>query len=189
MKAEEGAVIAAVLAGDTESFQNLLDRYRTRLMGVMMQLVKDEDLAQDLAQEAVMRALSHLKEYRGDASFGTWLVQIGVNLARDHLRRQAREHPGLPGDQPAPRAWDGPRSVPPGPAAPPGELRRHLLEAMGRLPPHYREILIRRYYQGQSFAEIAGATGESCGALRARALRARRQLGCELKRGAPQSCT
>lgn len=186
MFVDEGTVITAVLNGDTEAFQPLFDRHRDRLFGVLLGLVSDVDLAEELTQEAFLRAFDHLDSFRDKALFSTWLIQIGIHLARDSNRRRRRWGRLLPLDNQLPQTTDGPGSQAFARLGNPEqclfakEIQSLLLKAINRLPPKLSEILVWKYFWDRSFAEIAAATGESNGTLKVRAHRARQCLRREL---------
>ncbi len=179
---DERAVIAAVRGGDRERFRVLVDRHHDALYGVLVRLVADPALADELAQEAFIRAFRSLDTFRAEARFSTWLVQIGIHLARDEIRRRQRRRTIVSLDE---------RLESLGSAAEPADEREdndplaglcrrerdgELVAALGRLPPAYREVLTLRYFAGWSFAEIAAHTGDTVGTLKVRAHRARTQL-------------
>lgn len=179
---DEQAIIAAVLRGDRERYRELVERHHAMLHGLLVRLLADPVLAADIAHETFVRAYGGLEGFRGRSSFSTWLVQIGINLARDELRRRRRRPPTVSLDQ---RLEDLGHC-----AEPADENRRNdtldclcrqesdrlLLSALARLPLQYREVLTLRYFNDWSFAEIADVTGESVGTLKVRAHRARLML-------------
>lgn len=182
MDHEDLAVIDAVIAGDTEAFRHLVDRHKDRLFAVLMRLVGDESLAAELVQDTFVKAFHGLGGFRRDASFGTWLVQIGIHAARDHARRMGRHYQritvsledvrgpdGLP-EEIAERGPDPSRGVE---SREEGELLRR---AIGDLPPEYRELIVLRHFDEVPYEEIAAMTGLTVGSLKVRAHRARKML-------------
>ncbi|MFO7607945.1 MAG: sigma-70 family RNA polymerase sigma factor [Candidatus Krumholzibacteriia bacterium] len=183
---EEQAVIAAVRRGDRECFRILVERHHDTLYGVLMRLLGDPALADELAQEAFVRAYAGLDGFRADARFSTWLVQIGIHLARDEVRRRQRRRQPVSLDERCEARGPGREPVYEGAEADPlaalclRENEQLLLAALRRLPLPYREVLTLRYYGDWSFAEIAASTGDSVGTLKVRAHRARTMLRDEL---------
>ena len=186
MFTEEGTAISAVLDGEAEAFQPLYEQHRNRLFYVILGLVSDEDLAEELTQEAFLRAYSHLDGFRDEALFSTWLVQIGIHLARDANRRKRRRGAHLPLDNQLPQSADGygPKAFlrlgNPEQCLFEKEIQAILQTAINRLPREFREILVWKYFRDWSFAEIAEVTGVGVGALKVRAHRARQGLRREL---------
>lgn len=186
MFTDEGTVISAVLDGDTEAFKSLFDRHRELLFRVILDLVSDVDQAEELTQEAFLRAFSHLDSFRDESRFSTWLVQIGIHLAHDFNRLNRRRGWALPLDE-RENPWDSEalqarlqQQETPEESLLAKEVRATLLKAIARLPGDYREILAWKYFRDLSFNEIAEVTGESVNTLKVRAHRARRLLRLEL---------
>jgi uncharacterized protein len=160
----------AALAGDPAAFSVLVDRNRPRVEAVVARMVGQE--AEDLVQEALLRAYLGLSQLRDPARFGAWLCGIAVNLAKMRLRRRARETALL-----VEPASDG--------ALEERELLRVVRDAIDVLPPGQREAVLLHYVDGLSCDEIAALIGSSSGAVRARLHRARQQLREELAALAP----
>lgn len=177
------AAVEAVKSGDTEAFRGLVDRHKGRVFAILLSLTGDEDLAEELAQEAFVKAYAGISNFRQAASFGTWLVQIAIHSAKDHRRRmrrlrdwqvisldalRERQHEFEPADTR--------RSADPGIAAESDEETSLVREAMAQLTPEYREVLVLKHFEGWSYEEIAASTGDTVGTLKVRAHRARRFL-------------
>lgn len=179
---DEQAIIAAVRQGDRERFRVLVERHHDTLYGVLVRLVADPALADELAQEAFVRAYKGLDSFRAEARFSTWLVQIGIHLARDEVRRRQRRRATVSLDERlleqgsrAEPVYEGADSDPLGGLCR-QERERQLLAALQTLPPPYREVLTMRYFSDWSFAEISELTGDTVGTLKVRAHRARMML-------------
>src|ERR1700756_3069682 len=86
----EAALIAAILAGDREKFHDLIRPYERQVYLTALSLVKNETDAEDVAQEAILRAYRKLASFRGEAKFSTWLIAITLNEARTRLREAKR---------------------------------------------------------------------------------------------------
>jgi RNA polymerase sigma-70 factor (ECF subfamily) len=189
---QDGADVAAVKSGDTEAFRGLVDRHKGRLFSVLLSLVGDADLAEELAQETFVKAYAGLSGFHERSSFGTWLVQIAINGARDHRRRVGRlrnrrvvsldalREAGRHELEPA----DTRRSADPRAGIESEEQVSMVREALEELPPEYREVLLLRHFEEWSYDRIADLTGDTVGTLKVRAHRARRLLKERLiKRG------
>jgi RNA polymerase sigma-70 factor (ECF subfamily) len=181
---DDGSVVTAVKAGDTEAFRVLVDRHKARLFAVLMTLTGDRDVAEDLAQESFVRAFTGLGNYRADACFGTWLIQIAIHAARDHRRRAQRERRRSPlsldelpesqresAEVAVARDGDDPSAH-----VQASEEANMLQGALIRLPPEYREVLLLKHFEGWSYEAIGRLSEESAGTVKVRAHRARRML-------------
>ncbi len=184
---DDTGLVAAAREGSEDAFRELVERHQGRLFGILVRLVGDAQTAEELAHEAFVRAFRALPRFRQEASFGTWLVQIGIHAARDlrrHRRRRAgvvsldelREAGRREGDPADHRPFADPTS-----AMEDREARQALSEALGHLPAPYREVLALKHYQGWSYEQIAELTGDSVGTLKVRAHRARKLLRDELE--------
>ncbi len=170
MDVRDDELVTAALAGDPSAFAALVERNRGRVEAVVERMVGEE--AEDLVQEALLRAYLGLSRLRDPARFGAWLCGIAVNLAKMRLRRRALE-----------------RRFVPEPTLDGGFEERELLglvrDAVDILPPGQRDVVLMHYVDGLSCEEIAGLLGSSTGAVRVRLHRARRQLRDQLAPLAP----
>ena len=184
MTDQDRAAVAAVRSGDTEAFRGLVDRHKSRVYGILLSLVGDDDLAEELAQETFVKAFTGIGNFREDAAFGTWLVQIAIHGARDHRRRMSRLRQrrvvSLEALREAKRyelePADTRRSADPRTRVESREEESLVREALEQLPPEYKEVLVLKHFDGWSFEEIAESTGDTVGTLKVRAHRARRML-------------
>jgi len=181
---QDNSVIRSVLDGNVEAYRFLVERHRDRLFTILLRMVGDEQQAEELAQATFVKAYRSLAAFRGDAVFGTWLIQIGIHAARDHLRCRQRDRrrgkvsldsiieAGGDAAEPAdPRT--GPQSV--------QDIERReeemlLRRGLAALPPDYRLVLVLKHLEQWTFARIGELTGDSVGTLKVRAHRARRLL-------------
>jgi RNA polymerase sigma-70 factor, ECF subfamily len=175
-------IVRAVRKGDTQAFRTLVERHKGRLFSVVLRLVGDPGQAEEIAQETFVKAFRSLGDFRGESSFGTWLVQIGIYAARDQVRA-ARRRPTVSLDVVRGGADGPPLEIPdPSPAADPEagleaeERRRIMRRAIATLPPEYREVLVLKHLEGWAYAQIAVVTGASIGTLKVRCFRARELL-------------
>jgi RNA polymerase sigma-70 factor (ECF subfamily) len=169
---EERALIARAQDGDRDAFEALVRRHADRLYAVVLRFLGDGREAEDVTQEAFLRAWRGIGGFKGRSSFYTWLCRIGLNEAK---RRASRPGPPtgavtLDADAAAEVAdWS---EAPEGRAAA-GELRTVLERAIRELDPRYREPLILRDVEGLSTAEAAEAMGLGEAAFKSRLHRAR----------------
>ena len=170
MGMRDDELVTAALAGDPAAFAALVEGNRARVEIVVERMVGEE--AEDLVQEALLRAYLGLSQLRDPARFGAWLCGIAVNLAKMRLRRRALEA----------RLFVEPTSDG-------GFEERELLQlvrnAVDVLPPGQRDAVLMHYIDGLSCEEVAVLLGSSPGAIRVRLHRARQQLREQLATLAP----
>jgi RNA polymerase sigma-70 factor (ECF subfamily) len=176
--ARETEMIARILAGERELFHDLIRPYERGLYLAAYAIVQHEADAEDIAQDAVIKAYSALKNFRGDAKFSTWLMAITLNEARSRWRKTHAEPLDFLSDSEdstgdyTPSVLADWRYIP-SEELERKELRQLLQEAIAKLSPEYREVLILRDVRGMSIAETAAATGINEGLVKIRLFRAR----------------
>lgn len=176
-------VLARLRVGDSAQFEVIMRRYNSRLFRVARAIVADDDEAEDVVQEAYVRAWSKLDQFEGRASFATWLTRIAVHEALARARRRRREHAGSFGvgaaDEGGPMVdGDEVRDAGPGPQelAAGHELLTVLQAAVDALPDAHRLVFVLREVEGLSGAEAAEALETTEGAVKVRLHRARAAL-------------
>ena len=171
-------LVAAAAGGDLDAFEKLVQRHQTRLVGYLRGLTNTEADAEDLAQEAFLRAYRSLKGFRGTSSFRTWLYQIATNVFRNWLEKRRNQAPVNAGSIDAP---------PPGmdePVEPMGEenpeaqhVQRDAIDrALAELPADQREAVLLRDVEGFEYREIAEQLGVPLGTVESRIFRGRARL-------------
>jgi RNA polymerase sigma-70 factor (ECF subfamily) len=170
-------VVARVRAGDLELFEVLMRRHNPRLYRAIRAIVRDEAQAEDVMQEAYVKAYAGLKDFEGRSQFSTWLIQIGVNeaIARSrHARLSPVQNDDLDTiDVPA-RTQDPERQISS------AQLVGLLEKAVDGLPAGYREVFMLRQVEGLSVAETAEALSLTEEAVKTRAFRAHERLRTQL---------
>jgi RNA polymerase sigma-70 factor (ECF subfamily) len=162
---------------EPEDVSSLLVAFAPRVYGLLLRMVGRPEVAEDLMQEAMMRAYRNRETYRAEGRFKAWIFRIAVNLARDWVRRRGR-NPVTESDDPDAAAAGAVADDPPPDALAMGRERARRVEAaMARLPQADREVLLLRYYGGLAFKDIAESGGEPIGTVLARAHRALKKLG------------
>ena len=180
--AAEQDLIQRVKNGEIEVFYELVRPYERGVFLAALSLVKNEADAEEVAQEAVLKAFKSLARFRGEAKFSTWLIQIAINEAKMKLRRDRRhlyesleEGPrGDDGDY-MPKDYADWREIP-SEALEQKELRVALTKALKSLPEKYRSVLVLRDVQQLSIAETSEALGISEANVKTRLSRARLQM-------------
>lgn len=168
--AEDQAAVEKVLAGDTSAFEDLVRRWQSPLVNLAYRFCRDRGRAEDMAQEAFLRAYRSLARWRQEAAFSTWLFALATNLYRSELRRiPARTVPIEDAPEPSdPRAIDG--------GLEDVDRDRALRRAVFALPPKYRETLILFYFHNMDVATAARSLTLPEGTVKARLSRGRAML-------------
>jgi RNA polymerase sigma-70 factor (ECF subfamily) len=163
----DAELVGASLAGDREAFDLIVERHRRNVYQLCYRFVGNQDDAADLAQDVFVRAFRGLKNFKGEASLGTWLYRIGVNVC---LNRLAAKVPASESLEPLFLANDE-RIAAPGESAAEAVLRaeraRRVRAAIAQLPKKQRATLILRVYHELPHEQIAGILGSSVGAVKA----------------------
>lgn len=182
LEAEEDRVLVnQAKNGDMQAFRRLVERHQRRAMAIALGLVRDENDAQEVVQEAFLRVYRGLASFEGSSSFFTWLYRIVHNLAIDVMRKPSRREVALP-EQGA--IDDGPEEPlvsridgsDPSDVVRRGEIRRRLEVALDALPPYHRGVILMREIEGMSYEEMAAAMGVSKGTIMSRLFHARKKL-------------
>lgn len=172
--ATEAALLAGAQGGNVLAFDEIVRRYQRRVYATALRIVRRHDLADDVTQEAFLRAHRALASFDRGRPFGPWICRIAANLAINHVRSpESREEAldeGAGEHAPAP-ASDGPLD-----AVLEEEARRVLEEAVGRLPAEQRAVFVLRTFEDLSYNEIAEALDLSVGTVMSRLSRAREKL-------------
>jgi len=181
-------MIAAVLAGEIQLYHELIRPYERSVYVMALSYMKNEADAEDVSQEAFIRAFRKLESFRAESKFSTWLISITINEARTRLRRQALvrmepldQHPDEDkGISPALlRDW---REIP-SEAVEREEVRNLIQLAVEQLPDIYREVFLLRDVEELTISETAEALNISIPSVKVRLHRARMRLQKQL---APQ---
>jgi len=175
--------------GDPSAFDEMVSRYWDRIYAMVNQLLRNSQDAEEVTQDAFIRAHRGLVNFRGESAFSTWLYQIATNLARNrywYWWRRKRDHT-VSFDQPvsADNETTLAELIPaeletPGDATVTQELVSRIGEGMEKLSPKHREILILRNVKNLSYEEIAVILGISVGTVKSRIARARESLRARL---------
>lgn len=180
------ALVKRAREGDLTAFNALVLRFQDGLYSLALRMLNDSAAAEDVAQDAFLRAWQRIDSFRG-GSFRAWLYTIAANRARDELRRRARR-PVLSLDQrdddPERGSLDlDPADPDPGPAAAAeqGDLRVRLEALLRSLPDDWREVVVLSDVHGLDYAEIAAVTGVAVGTVKSRLSRARARLRDEIR--------
>ena len=192
---DEAQMITSILAGDKEQFHELIRPYERSVYKMALSFMRNEPDAEDVAQEAFLKAFRKLADFRGQAKFSTWLISITLNEARGRLRRQAGVRMESLDESPEEGGHVSPallrdwREVP-SEAVERQEVRQMLQDAIANLSPLYREVLLLRDVEEFSIQETATALALTTSTVKVRLHRARtmmqRELAPKLKNVGPR---
>jgi RNA polymerase sigma-70 factor (ECF subfamily) len=178
VSADEPRLIADCLAGDSAAFGVLVRRYQARLFNTVYRLVDNAEDAQDVVQEAFLNAYQSLDTFKGDALFFTWLYRIAVNTAISLKRKQRvvlRLDSGRNGESPL-EPLDPSDHSRPGHALEQAEEEKRVRQALSRLSPEHRAVLVMKDMEGQKYEAMAEVLQVPIGTIRSRLHRARLEL-------------
>jgi RNA polymerase sigma-70 factor, ECF subfamily len=179
---EDRALIAKAQAGDTVAFRSLVERHQRRAFAIALSLVRDENDARELVQDAFLRVFKGLGSFQGGSSFFTWLYRIITNLSIDLIRKPGRGLGELDerklesddeADFPLLSRVDGSDPVD---IVRRREIAVRLQRALDALPPYHRGVVVMREIEGLSYEEMAQVMGVSKGTIMSRLFHARQKL-------------
>jgi RNA polymerase sigma-70 factor, ECF subfamily len=183
---DEHLLVAAAKKGDLGAFEELVNRYESKIFRLTMNITGNREDAEDAMQDAFLKSYSHLKDFQGDSRFYTWLVRIAANEALMRLRKRRPNQFSL--DEPVETDDDlMPREIQdwgplPDQRFAQTEMREILTKVIEDLDPDYRIVFVLRDIEDLSTEETAAAVGISVPAVKSRLLRARLKLREKLGR-------
>ena len=175
-------------AGESEAFDELVGRYRTRVFGMIYNMVHSEQDAWDLAQDSFVKAWKSIGRFRSQSSFYTWIYRIVMNVTIDWLRKKQVKGAGAEFDDAIQlKEVDPAAKTLPNPDALPyermqrGEIRAEIDAAIAQLSPEHRAVILMKEIEGMQYHEIAETLGCSIGTVMSRLFYARKKLQNMLK--------
>ncbi len=177
-------IVALARAGEEAAYRELIRRYERPLFSLLYRMVRDRELAEDLAQETFVKALNAIESYRPEYKFSSWIFKIANNAAIDHLRRRELDTLSLEGSPHAetPEAVEatalqiGDRQESPLDEVEARELGGQIEQAIARLRPEYRSCILLRHVEGRAYEEIAEILNLPLGTVKTYIHRARNEL-------------
>ncbi|HEX6107681.1 MAG TPA: sigma-70 family RNA polymerase sigma factor [Gemmatimonadales bacterium] len=177
-------VVLQARAGLQAAYRELIRRYERPIFALLFRMVRDRELAEDLAQETFIKALNAIESYRPEFKFSSWIFKIANNAAIDHLRRRELDTLSLDGSPHAetPEAMQatalqiGARQESPLDTVEAKELGGAIEAAIGRLRPEYRSCILLRHVEGRAYEEIAEILDLPLGTVKTYIHRARNEL-------------
>jgi RNA polymerase sigma-70 factor, ECF subfamily len=183
---DDRALVERAKGGDDGAFRLIFERYRRRAYALALGVVHNPDAALDVVQDAFLRAHRHLDGFEGNSSVYTWLYRIVMNAAIDHLRKEGRARTveyddavaHLENEAQADVAALVPQLVRGDPAREIArrEIRDKIDEALGKLSPNHRAVLVLREVDGLSYEEMAKVMECSKGTIMSRLFHARKNM-------------
>ncbi len=182
--ADEPKLVRAAQRGEMGAFEELVARNRDKIYARAYSMMRNEDEALDLSQDAWVKGWQRLRQFQGESSFGTWMTRIVINLCLDQLRRQKRqraesieamdeESGGVERQMPV-------VEVNPTAGLERGELRQRIDRALGQLSYEHRTVVVLHEFEQMEYKEIARTMGCSIGTVMSRLFYARRKLAALL---------
>ena len=181
---EDRGLIAKAQQGDRAAFRQLVERHQRRAFAIALSLVRDENDARELVQDAFLRVHKGLATFQGGSSFFTWLYRIITNLSIDLIRKPGRQLADI--DEQRFESEDGQEAEFPLLSKVDGsdpvdvvrrqEIAGRLQAALDALPPYHRGVIVMREIEGLSYEEMASAMGVSKGTIMSRLFHARQKL-------------
>ena len=177
-------VVVRAREGSERAYRELVRRYERPIFSLIYRMVRDRELAEDLAQETFVKALNALDSYRPEYKFSSWIFKISNNAAIDHLRRRELDTLSLEGSPHAatPDAIEatalqiGDRGETPLDVVEAKELGGEIEQAIARLRPEYRQCILLRHVEGRPYEEIAEILDLPLGTVKTYIHRARHEL-------------
>jgi RNA polymerase sigma-70 factor (ECF subfamily) len=184
-KLEDKKLIELALNGDETGFRSLLEKYRNLVFSIMLKMVRNKQEAEDLTQEAFMKAFASLSSFNDEFAFSTWLMKIASNNCIDFLRKKKLKTYSIhepiqykdekieieiPDQDPTPER-----------TLIQSERSRMIEQTINELPERYRYVIILRHKEEKSYEEIAEIMNLPLGTVKAQIFRAREILNKRLK--------
>src|SRR5215475_2892312 len=182
--ADDATLVRAAQRGDMTAFEELVARHRDKIYARAFSMMRNEEEAIDLSQEAWVKSWQRLQQFQGDSSFGTWMTRIVINLCLDQLRRRKRQRTESIEEMDE-ESGGVERQMPvvvvnPTERLERGELRQRIDQALAQMSNEHRTVLVLHEFEEMEYKEIAKAMDCSIGTVMSRLFYARRKLAALL---------
>src|SRR6516162_8044154 len=182
--AEDATLVREAQQGEMGAFEELVGRHRDKIYARAYSMMRNEEEAIDLSQEAWVKGWQRLSQFHGESSFGTWMTRIVINLCLDQLRKHKRQRAesiealdeeagGVERQMPV-------LTVNPAAGLERQELRQRIDRALGQLSYEHRTVLVLHEFEEMEYKEVAKTMGCSIGTVMSRLFYARRKLAALL---------
>jgi RNA polymerase sigma-70 factor (ECF subfamily) len=181
---DDPSLVRAAQQGDMVAFEELVSRHRDKIYARAYSMMRNEEEAIDLSQEAWVKGWQRLAQFQGDASFGTWMTRIVINLCLDQLRKHKRQRTESI-EEMSEESGGVERQMPvitvnPTAGLERAELRQRIDRALGQLSHEHRTVLVLHQFEELEYKEIAKVMGCSIGTVMSRLFYARRKMAALL---------
>jgi RNA polymerase sigma-70 factor (ECF subfamily) len=182
--ASDEALVEDARGGDMMAFEELVARHRDKIYARALSMMRNEDEALDLSQEAWVKGWQRLNQFQGDAKFGTWMTRIVINLCLDQLRKRKRQKTESI-EEMHEESGGVERQMPvvvtnPTERLERGEFRKRIDQALGQLSEEHRTVLVLHEFEEMEYKEIARTMDCSLGTVMSRLFYARRKMAALL---------
>ena len=182
---EDKQLIGLALDGDQKAYETLLNKYRNLVFSIMLKMIRNPQEAEDLTQEAFMKAFNSLSSFNDEFAFSTWLMKIASNNCIDYLRKRKLRTYSIH----EPIQYKDEKieiDIPDQDAGPEKKMiqseKREIIEnAINELPERYRHVIILRHKEEKSYEEISELLNLPLGTIKAQIFRAREILNKKLR--------
>ena len=180
-RAEDRAMIEAVLAGDATAYRGLVEKYQQRVYQMVYGVVRNREDARDVTQDAFVKAYDRLDTFRLESSFYTWLYRVAMNKAIDHTRKRKRRPTSefdetIGNRDETGNISDVHREGSPRKALERKQLYTRIMDAIEQLPEDQKQVILLRELEGLSYKEIAEVMDIAEGTVMSRLFYARKKL-------------
>jgi len=181
---DDPTLVRAAQRGDMAAFEELVVRHRDKIYARALTMMRNEEEAIDLSQEAWVKGWQRLKQFQGEASFGTWMTRIVINLCLDQLRKQKRQRAEsieeIDEESGGVERQMHVVTVNPTAGLERQELRQRIDQALNQLSYEHRTVLVLHQFEEMEYKQIARTMGCSIGTVMSRLFYARRKLAALL---------
>jgi RNA polymerase sigma-70 factor, ECF subfamily len=182
--ADDQTLVRGAQRGDMAAFEELVARHRDKIYARAYSMMRNEEEAVDLSQEAWVKGWQRLRQFQGESSFGTWMTRIVINLCLDQLRKQKRQRTesieGMDEESGGVERQMPVVTVNPTAGLERAELRQRIDRALGQLSYEHRTVLVLHEFEEMEYKQIAKTMGCSIGTVMSRLFYARRKLAALL---------
>ena len=179
MTPSDAELVEQALRGSQEACRTLVDRHGSSVYHLVARIVRDDGVAEELAQDAFVKAFGALRSFDPAYKFGNWILRIAHNTAIDYLRRRRLDTVSIDDEAPGQavvEAMVDQREASPFDRAANADLRADLEAALARLRPEYRQMVVMRYREDLSYEDIAEVLDLPLGTVKSHLHRARGEL-------------
>lgn len=157
---DEQKLIENAKEGNKFSLNMLLEEHYQMLYGFLLKMIGDEEVAKDITQDTMIKAVVNIKKFRGDSKFSTWLIRIGINTYKNHLKKYRTSTDSLNNDI---RSLDNVEYQ-----VETNEQVRRINEFLNKVKPIDRIVFTLKYYEGYEYHEISEMTGIKLGTCKSK---------------------